>query len=299
MGPLTDDLDTTLHALRNAANTALEATLNDLDGPDGRAPTTLAEAMRYAVLGGGKRFRPTLALAACEAVGGPREAALPIAVALELIHAYSLVHDDLPCMDDDDERRGKPTVHVRYGEARAVLTGDALLTEAFRVLGRPSAGLAPEARLQLILLASEAAGVSGMVGGQEYDIAAETEAPDTAGVLQLHAMKTGALFRAASVGGGISGGASPDALAALDRFGRSLGAAFQLTDDLLDLQEFGGERTGDPHEDAVNLAVTLGVETCRQKAAEQVAAAIDAARFFGPNGGVLEGIARRVENRET
>ncbi len=287
-----------LGALKEAAEAGLEVALGRLDGPDGAAPGELVEAMRYAVLGGGKRLRPVLALAACEAICGDAERALGVACALELIHAYALVHDDLPCLDDDAERRGQPTVHVRFGEARAVLAGDALLTEAFRVLSRPVQGLDAAAQLRLVLLVSEAAGVAGMVGGQDHDMAAADGLRTAESLEAMHAMKTGALFRAAVVGGGIAGGADEGQQAALDRYGRALGRAFQLTDDLLDLEESGRQgSTGDVHEDAVNLAVRLGPEVCRAQAQALVEVAIKAVGVFGEGGEVLSGVAALVARR--
>jgi geranylgeranyl pyrophosphate synthase len=257
--------------------------------------------MAYAVLGGGKRVRPVLALAACQAVSGEAEAALPVGCALELIHAYSLVHDDLPDLDDDAERRGQPTVHVRYGVPTAILTGDALLTEAFRILADPSWGVEPAVQIRAVALVAEAAGAAGMVGGQQYDIDAAHTPPSASEVSRLHAMKTGALFRAAVVGGGLAGGASDDELAALETYGRSVGRAFQLTDDLLDLLEAEASddgATGDAHEDAVNLAVHLGADAVRAEAAVQIAAALDAVARFGDDGAVLAAIARFIRDRD-
>lgn len=294
-------LQARLAELREMVQRELEASLGDLDGADGPAPGQMVEAMRYAVLDGGKRMRPALAVAACQAVGGRAQDALPVACALELIHAYSLVHDDLPCMDDDDMRRGKPSVHVAYGQARAVLTGDALLTEAFRLLTRRGE-LPVERRLRLVGLVAEAAGVAGMVGGQELDTAAEGQRLSVEALLQMHAMKTGALFRAAVVGGGISAGADEAQIAALDRYGRLFGAAFQLTDDLLDFHEAapeGGDSTGDPHEDAVNLAVRLGPGECQARATEAVAGAVAVAESFGEAGHVLTGLVRLIERRRS
>ncbi len=294
-------LQETMAQLRAEVNDALNQVMEALDGADGDAPQLLVEAMRYAVLGGGKRMRPVLALSACEAVGGQRANAVPVACALELVHAYSLVHDDLPCMDNDLERRGQPTVHVRYGQARAVLTGDALLTEAFRVLARPSWTIDAQSRIEAIALVADAAGAAGMVGGQEHDMAAEGKVLSVEALTTLHAMKTGALFRAAVVGGGICAGADADVIARLDRYGRCVGKAFQLTDDLLDLREVAADatETGDPHEDAVNLAVRMGPEVCQSKASALVAEAVAIADGFGDAGQTLAAIARMIEHRTT
>lgn len=292
--------------LRARVDDALDAWLGQLQGADGPVPERLQEAMRYGVLGGGKRMRPVLALAACQALGADPAAALPFACALELIHAYSLVHDDLPAMDDDAMRRGKPTVHVAYGQATAILTGDALLTEAFRILADHPApsSLMTSARLRLVGLLAEAAGAAGMVGGQEFDMRAAADA-ERAHVEQLHAMKTGALFRAAARGGAIAAAGDDAQIDALDRYGRLVGRAFQLTDDLLDLREAQDEgaegasatSTGDPHEDAVNLAVQLGPEAARAEAAQLTAQARALARSFGPHGSTLDAIAALIETR--
>lgn len=198
-------------------------------------PPAFAEPCRYPLFGGGKRVRPLLTFAAFEAVAPvvDRSAACPAAAAVELIHTYSLVHDDMPCMDDDDERRGRPTVHVRWDEATAVLVGDALQTEAFAVLAR--APLPAEVRIELVADLSEAAGYQGMVGGQAADIGLDVTEIHT--LTRLHAGKTGALIRAAVVMGGRVGGATPTQLEHLGHYGDRVGLAFQLADDVLDLDE--------------------------------------------------------------
>lgn len=283
-------------ALRAQVELALTGYLTDVQGDDGPIPGRLSEAMRYAVLGGGKRMRPILALAACEAVGGEASAALPFACALELIHAYSLVHDDLPCMDDDAERRGKPTVHVAWDEATAVLVGDGLLTLAFELVS--SASGPAEARLAMVRLLAKAAGVCGMVGGQQYDIEAAAARPTVDEVRRLHAMKTGALFRAAVVGGGIAGGADAGCLEALRRYGVAVGRAFQVTDDLLEL-EAGALSSGSTHEDNVSLAVRLGLEAARAEAKALTGEALAVAEGLGGAGVLLAAIAAQIEARKS
>jgi geranylgeranyl pyrophosphate synthase len=283
-------------ALRAEAEHALTRHLARLDGRHGPVPGVLQEAMEYAVLGGGKRVRPVLAMAACEAAGGRREEALPLACALEFIHAYSLVHDDLPCMDDDDERRGRPTLHRRYNEPTALLVGDGLQAEAFRALTGRDWGASPQAKLEIIGLVAEAAGVAGMVGGQQFDMDAEGRRPSDAEVFTLHAMKTGALFLAAVLGGGLAGGADVQTQRHLDRYGRALGLAFQITDDLLDVDP-QLLQTGDPHEDAVNLAVRMGPVKAREEAAHQVARAREAAHALGERGAFLVALADFIERR--
>jgi farnesyl diphosphate synthase len=198
------------------------------------APAGLGEAMRYAVLGGGKRLRPLLVLATAEAVCGAPEAAMRAACAVELIHAYSLVHDDMPCMDNDVLRRGKPTVHVQYGEAQALLVGDALQALAFELL-TPEAGVDPAICSALCRLLARAAGAHGMAGGQAVDLASVGLALDQPALEHMHRLKTGALLQASVLMGAACG--APDARAAdqLQRFGASLGLAFQVVDDILDV----------------------------------------------------------------
>jgi geranylgeranyl diphosphate synthase type II len=199
--------------------------------PAGRG--RLRQAMRYSLLAGGKRIRPILTLASAEAVGGRAAAALPFACALEMIHTYSLVHDDLPAMDDDDLRRGRPTSHKVYGEGLAILVGDALLTEAFRVMGR-TRGLPPARALRAITEVAEAVGEAGMVGGQALDLAAAGRPATLRQVQAIHRRKTGALLRVAVRVGAIVGGAGALDLRRLTAYGEHLGLAFQIADDLLD-----------------------------------------------------------------
>ncbi len=203
------------------------------------APRVLHEAMRYLLFPGGKRLRPVLAMAAAEAVGGAPEAALPAAAAVELIHTYSLVHDDLPCMDDDRERRGRPTVHVKFGEAVAVLAGDALQALAFEVLAAAASCGTERAVLAFRDLA-RAVGSQGLVGGQIDDLAFESGAADAASVESIHERKSAALITASLVTGARLGGAQEAELDQLGRFGRMLGVAFQIVDDLLDRQDEDG-----------------------------------------------------------
>jgi geranylgeranyl diphosphate synthase, type II len=225
---------------------ALSAAVRQAAAPEGR----LLEAMRYSLLAGGKRLRPILALAACEAVGGRIEAAIGFACAMEMIHTYSLIHDDLPCMDDDDLRRGRPTNHKVYGEALATLAGDALLTDAFRVIascGGAPGQATPGALLAAIAELAEAAGSAGMVAGQAIDVLGEGRGMNLEELEYLHSKKTGALFTAAVRGGARLGGASDSQLGSLEAYARSLGLAFQVIDDILDVEsstEQMGKRTG-------------------------------------------------------
>lgn len=225
---------------RLAANTreiegVLDALLSQpvLDDEIAR-PENLRSAMHYAVLNGGKRLRPFLVVETAMMLGGNRDAALRIGAALECVHCYSLVHDDLPAMDDDDLRRGKPTVHIAYDEATAILAGDSLLTYAFDIIAS-TPGIDEASKVALILALSRASGLGGMAGGQALDLAAESHAPDEHGIVMLQAMKTGALIRFACEAGAIVAGSPAEDRATLRRFGERIGLAFQLADDILDL----------------------------------------------------------------
>jgi len=216
-------------------------------------PAGLGEAMRYAVQGGGKRLRPLLVLAACEAVGGQPEAALRAACAVELIHAYSLVHDDMPCMDNDVLRRGKPTVHVQFGQAQALLAGDALQALAFELL-TPEAGVAPAVQARLCRLLARAAGAEGMAGGQAIDLAHVGRAMDEQALRRMHALKTGALLQASVEMGAACGAPPAAAWAALARYGAAIGLAFQVVDDVLDVTQ-----------DSATLGKTAGKDAAAAK----------------------------------
>ncbi len=239
-------------------------------------PPIIHEAMRYSVLGEGKRIRPILTLAACEAVGGALEEALPAACAVELVHAYSLVHDDLPAMDDDDLRRGRPSTHKQFGEAIGVLAGDALLTLSFQLLARQRRR--PAVWLQIADELADAAGTFGMIGGQVVDIKSETKALE-----YILAHKTGALITAAVRMGGLAGGASKSALAKLTRYGECIGLVFQLVDDLLD------------HD---GVAVAWGELATRQKAEHLTAQAKLALATLGPKAEPLRALADFLLTRE-
>ncbi len=198
-------------------------------------PERLMAAMRHGVLNGGKRLRPFLVMESAALFAADGEAAMRVAAALECVHCYSLIHDDLPAMDDDDLRRGQPTVHKAFNEATAILAGDALLTLAFDILADEATALPAERRAELVLALARAAGAGGMVGGQTLDLEAERDRPDEAGIIRLQAMKTGALIRFACEAGAIIAGAAPQDRDRLAEFGSAVGLAFQLADDLLDL----------------------------------------------------------------
>jgi farnesyl diphosphate synthase len=214
--------------------TAFEAALDDL--VPATAPAGLGEAMRYAVLGGGKRLRPLLVLASCAAVGGDSFAAMRAACAVELIHAYSLVHDDMPCMDDDVMRRGKPTTHVAFGEAQAMLAGDAMQALAFEVL-TPDTGIAPALQARLCSLLARSAGHDGMAGGQAIDLASIGKALDECTLRDMHRRKTGVLLQASVMMGAACGPTSAQATKCLSDYGAALGLAFQVVDDILDVTQ--------------------------------------------------------------
>jgi farnesyl diphosphate synthase len=218
---------------RSAQQAAVEQALSLWVSPD--APAGLGDAMRYAVLDGGKRLRPLLVLASSAAVGGSAAAALRAACAVELIHAYSLVHDDMPCMDNDVLRRGKPTVHVRYGEAQALLAGDALQALAFELLVPDDGSIEPNMAAQLCRLLARSAGSSGMAGGQAVDLASVGVALDQTALEAMHRQKTGALLQASVMMGAATGCASAAVLKHLAQYGASLGLAFQVVDDILDV----------------------------------------------------------------
>jgi farnesyl diphosphate synthase len=236
------------------------------------APAGLGQAMRYGVLDGGKRLRPLLVLAAAQAVQGAAEAALRAAVAVELIHAYSLVHDDMPCMDNDVLRRGKPTVHVRYGEAQAMLAGDAMQALAFEVLTPDEAAVAPALQARLCSLLARAAGHAGMAGGQAIDLASIGLALDEHTLRDMHHRKTGALLKASVLMGASCGSASPHVWAALADFGAALGLAFQVVDDILDVTQASstlGKTAGkDLHSNKPTYVSVLGLEAARRHADE-------------------------------
>jgi geranylgeranyl diphosphate synthase type II len=257
----------------------IEETLERLlPAPEGPA-RSVCEAMRYAVLGGGKRLRPILALAACEACAGDVRETLEPAAALELIHTYSLIHDDLPSMDDDDLRRGRPTVHRAFGEAQAILAGDALLTLGFEILAAFPCGEANHPRrTDATRTVARCAGIHGMVGGQTADLEAERHDVNASVLGWIHRHKTGALFSASAELGGIHAGASPDQREALKGYGEAVGLAFQITDDVLDrtsTAETLGKTPGkDQRSGKVTFPTLFGLERSRREADELVARAM-------------------------
>lgn len=251
-------------------------------------PRILCEAMRYGVFSGGKRLRPVLMLAAGELFGAGHEALLPFACGLELIHTYSIVHDDLPALDDDDVRRGMPASHKIYGEGMALLAGDALLTEAFRLMTRPDAvrSLEPGSVLELIQEITHAAGASGMVGGQALDLESEGREADLATVESIHARKTAAIILAAIRVGAKIGGAKPQDLERVSRYGEFLGLAFQIADDIADTEDEGrGKRK------KATYPSVVGLEAARARACELLDRALEELKPFGAAAEPLRGIA--------
>ena len=298
---------------------AIDAALQRYLPSAGAAPAILSDAMRYSVLAGGKRLRPLLALGAAEAAAvhaslsedAARDLALPAACALELIHTYSLVHDDLPAMDNDTLRRGRPTAHVVFGEGQAILSGDALQTEAFVLLARePESGpteipadVLNERKLRTIRVIAEAAGAAGMAGGQALDLqAAEPGATklDADRLRGMHERKTGALIRASVVAGAIMAGAPPAALMAIERFGSNVGLAFQIVDDILDIEgapaELGKTAGKDEAAGKVTYPSIYGLDESRRLVAECIDRAL-AELANAELSGQLAALARWVAGR--
>jgi geranylgeranyl diphosphate synthase type II len=293
-----NDLQDYLVTRRHWVDAALEKVLPATAVGDGG----LHEAMRYGLLGGGKRLRPILLLASGEAVGASVEPLLPYACAVEMIHAYSLIHDDLPAMDDDQLRRGRPTCHVRFGESLAILAGDGLLTEAFRLMGDAAVhsgdlALAVQASREI----AAAAGAAGMVGGQAADLAAEGTAAGLAEVESIHRRKTGALILASIRSGAILAGCDAENLACLTRFGEDIGMAFQIADDVLDADSsvaVTGKVAGrDRERGKRTFAGLLGVEEARRRAAAFLADALTALEGFPESAEPLRAIARLIVER--
>ena len=283
------DASAAMEALRQAVDEALDRALP----PESAWPATIHRAVRYSLFAGGKRIRPVLVLAAGEAVGGAREELMPLACAVEMVHTYSLVHDDLPAMDDDDLRRGKPTSHKVFGEAIAILAGDALVTRAFHLLAE-----VPEAwddarvrrRLRAAAVLGEACGTTGLIGGQVMDLESEGRAIGADDLECLHRAKTGALLSACVRGGAILGGAGDGDLQLLSRYASAIGLAFQVVDDVLDATE-----------DAQRLGKTAGKDEAARKATyvsvhglDEGASARGRAAAGGPGGGRPSRAARRA-----
>ena len=297
------DFPADMAACARAVELALAARLDagGLSGP-GAAPERLVAAMRHGSLEGGKRLRPLLVRQAAAIFSVPAEAALQAGLAVEMVHCYSLVHDDLPAMDDDDLRRGRPTVHRAYDEATAILAGDGLLTHAFGLLADPQCHPDPAVRIALVTELAAGSGAGGMVGGQMRDIAGEAGGLGEAEISAMQAMKTGALIRASVRMGAILGGADPRALSALTAYAEAAGRAFQLADDILDVTatpEVMGKATGkDSAIGKQTLVALLGIDGARERLAQTVTEALGYLRTFGPRADGLRATARYFASRE-
>ncbi|MBI2881300.1 MAG: polyprenyl synthetase family protein [Candidatus Tectomicrobia bacterium] len=297
MGPF--DLNAYMEEKRSQVNRLLEEVLASPRDEDG-----LYAAMRYSVFAGGKRLRPILALAGAEAVGGVPEKALPFAAALELIHTYSLVHDDLPAMDDSDFRRGRPTSHKQFGEATAVLTGDALLTLAFEVMTAPGPADGPDPRVlqRVVCEVARAIGVAGMIGGQAADLRFMGKRAAPRDVEYIHSHKTGALIRVSAWGGAVLGDGSPEQVEAVGRYGKNVGLAFQIVDDILDevgdSDKMGKSAGSDQEAKKATYLKVFGIEESRRRAKGLVDAALAEVSGLGPGADPLRQIAQFIVARD-
>jgi len=265
--------------------------------PSDAYPPIIHEAMHYAIFNGGKRLRPIMVLEGAKLAGASQESAVPIACALEMIHSYSLVHDDLPAMDDDDLRRGKPTCHIVFGEANAILTGDALLTGAFAVMAESAglSGVKPENLIRVIREIADAAGSQGMIGGQVIDLQSEGQDINYETLKTLHSLKTGKLFQAALRSGAILGDMNQQGLQSIDKYARSFGLAFQITDDILDVNGneavIGKPAGSDAKNDKTTYPGLFGLKKSQQLAEDCVQACIDSLQEFGPEADFLRQLA--------
>ena len=288
------DLKMKLPAFFEEDREAVDVALERLMPPEGTPPPSIHRAMRYSVFAGGKRLRPILCIESARIFSETPEAALPIGCAIEFIHTYSLIHDDLPALDNDDLRRGKPTCHKQFNEATAILAGDALLTLAFETLSK--APLAPARGVEVIREIAAAAGtVNGMVGGQVADIEAEGKKVDAAGLEYIHRSKTAALIRAAVVAGAISGGAAQADVERIRRFGEYIGWAFQVVDDILDVEESSaalGKTAGkDQAQKKATYPALFGLKKSRAVAAELAEKALRELDCYGARAGRLREVA--------
>ncbi len=292
-------LETYLAEKSRAIDAALKTCLPSVT----EAPARLHEAMSYSVFAGGKRVRPVLVIAAAEACGGRQETVMPAACALELIHTYSLIHDDLPCMDDDDLRRGRPTSHKVFGEAIAVLAGDALLTHAFKLLtdSAVAGGVDAKAGLEACALVATAASSLGMVGGQAADCLAEGGEVNEGDVLFIHGRKTGALIRASVLAGAILAGAKPGARTALAAYGEKLGLLFQVVDDILnvtgDPAKLGKATGSDQRKKKATYPAVVGLERAKARAVQLAGEAKGAIEGAGVKTDILVPLADYITNR--
>ncbi|MGC8719598.1 MAG: polyprenyl synthetase family protein [Thermodesulforhabdaceae bacterium] len=291
------DLKSYVAEKRKIIDEALDKYLPPIDGMEGR----VVEAARYSLFAGGKRLRPILCIASHEACGGSSQALLPVACALEMIHTYSLIHDDLPAMDNDDFRRGKPTNHKVFGEAVAILAGDLLLTYAFELMAAHGLEDRSGSMMRVIHVIATASGFKGMVGGQMIDLACEGQDVDMPTVEYMHVRKTGALITASVQAGAILAGSSESDIDRLTRYGHHLGLAFQITDDLLDvtgnLEEMGKTPGSDTRKGKRTYPFLIGIEESRRIAREHVERALSAISGYDAKADPLRAIARYVLER--
>lgn len=293
------DLKSAMAANAEAVEQVLDKLLKPGDGPEHR----VIDAMRYSSLGGGKRVRPFLVTASAALFGVDKKAALRAAAAVEMVHCYSLIHDDLPAMDDDDLRRGRPTCHIEYDEATAILAGDALLTKAFEVLAHPDTHGDARVRADLVLALAKASGHAGMVGGQMLDLVAEDHELDVPEITRLQRMKTGELIAVSCEAGAILGKASDQARTQLHAYAHDIGLAFQIADDLLDVEgdaEAVGKATGkDAAAGKATFVSLLGVERAREQAAMLSDQAQEHLKPFGEKAEPLCALAHFIVNRRS
>lgn len=310
MENLSEILQTGLNQRIDECRQKVEAALDAWLPSEDELPSALHQAMRYSVFAGGKRVRPFLVLECYRVVGGDDEKALPAACAVEVLHTYSLVHDDLPCIDNDDFRRGKPTCHKVFGEGMAVLCGDALLTLAFELLAKklPEVGVSEETTLQVIATLAKAVGSRQLIGGQALDIMAQEaishqlSAISGQEVKQIHERKTAALMRACCVIGGLIGGANKEQLSSLSDYGYWLGLAFQITDDILDVtgdpEKLGKSVGKDEKQKKLTYPMVFGLERSRELAEEAVQKAVQVLKPFDERADLLRALAQFLLKRQ-
>ncbi len=297
-----EQFENRLKEIAQLVSEALSVSLSDALLSDEIArPARLLKAMRHGALNGGKRLRPFLVIETAGLFGVTADTAMRTALALECVHCYSLIHDDLPSMDDDDLRRGQPTVHVAFDEATAILAGDSLLTFAFDLLADEATHKDPSVRSELVLQLARAAGHGGMAGGQMLDLEAERKTPDEQGIMMLQSMKTGALLRFACEAGAILGGASPQDRARVKDFGIKIGQAFQLADDILDLtstaEQMGKKVRKDADAGKGTLVSLWGLDRAKAKADELVVESEVLLLPFGERADVLKACASYIVKR--
>ncbi len=292
------NLESYLKSKKSEVESALTRSLSDET-----IPATLKKSMEYSLSAGGKRLRPILVIAGAEAVGGAARNVMPIALALEMIHTFSLIHDDLPAMDDDDLRRGKPTNHKVFGEATAVLAGDGLLAEAFSVLTRHAKDSDPARLVDVIGDIADATGARGMTGGQQIDMESAGRPLSENELSRLHAMKTGRLITVSATSGAKYCGAKAEQIEALKKYGESIGLAFQIADDILDIEgnqeEIGKDVGSDVEKGKATYPAIIGLDVSRQKAVSLVEQAVNALSIFDVHADPLREIARYIIERRS